>query len=71
MTAATTDRKYALAKLEDLARCERIRPFQAGDEDLVCGNDLIGLYATRGGFIHDQQEIARLRDKALEEVWPR
>lgn len=64
-------RTYAQAKLEDLARCRSIRPFQMGDEDLVCGNDLLPIVGTRGGFIHDQKLIARLREVALENVWPR
>lgn len=73
MTAATTDRKYALAKLEELRACEAkgIRVYQAGDDDVLCANDLIPLYRTRAGYIHDQDYIRRLRNTALAEAWPR
>lgn len=65
--------RYALAKLEELARCEAkgIRVYQAGDDDVLCANDLIPLYATRGGYIHDQDYIRRLRNTAMAEAWPR
>lgn len=66
MTTAT----YAADKLRQLARCRVIRPFQAGDEDLVCGNDMIALVSTGRGLAHDPREINRLRAATNDGRWP-
>ena len=66
MTAQTTERN---GRLERLAKCQKIQPFQAGDDDLLCANDLIALLPTIHGFVHDPAEIRRLREAATG--WPK
>jgi hypothetical protein len=66
----TTQAEYARAKLRELALCKRIAPFQSGDEDLVCGNDLIPLVAGNGQLVHDPAFIRRLRNATYDSEWP-
>jgi hypothetical protein len=63
--------EYARAKLRELARCTKIDPYQAGDEDLVCGNDLLPLVTSGHGYQHDPAVIRRLRNATYDDAWPR
>ncbi len=72
MTAtATPDAAKAQARLDRLERCEKIDPFQAGDEETLCGNDSLPIIRTKDGWRHDPAEIKRLRELAGEGVWPK
>ena len=72
MIATTTPEtaRNAAYMLDRLARCTQVRPFRAGDEELVCGSCGFGLVPAHGHLEHDPAQIAALR--ALAPVgWPR
>ena len=74
MTNATTERNLAAenarAKLRDLARCTAITPFQAGDEETLCGSCLIPIERVGGTWRHDPNTINRLRNATYDGRWP-
>ena len=74
MTATATTpgtAEAARGHLDSLARCRQIRPFQAGDEDLLCGGCGFHLVFAHGHWEHDQAEIRACREAAGEGQWPR
>lgn len=71
MALETVTRNPAVAKLESLDRCRGIRPFRAGDELLLCGNDMIPILESRTGWVHDPETLRRLRASAIDLSWPR
>lgn len=73
MAVATTDEQRAAnarIRLGRLARCERITPYQANDEELVCANDGFELEPVAGGWRHSSREIAAMRALTYDGQWP-
>ena len=60
----------ARAHLARLDRCGQVRPFQAGDDDLLCASDGFHIVWNRGHWEHDPEEIRACREAAAEGVWP-
>lgn len=73
MAAPTTDMERAAnarVRLARLARCEKIRPYQSNDEELVCANDGFELVGSPGGWQHSGREIAAMRALTYDGQWP-
>lgn len=72
MNATTLTPKVAAAlRLARLERCPEIKPFRAGDEDLICGNCSFGVFRISDGtWRHSQNEIRAMRAMAVDR-WPR
>lgn len=67
----TLTKNPAAAILESLAKCDKIRFMQAGDNDTLCANDMLPILPTKSGWVHDEAAIRRYREMALEGTWPR
>ena len=69
MTTDALIRNPAQAYLESLALCDKIKPGYAGDEEVICRNDMIDLIPTSQGWQHNPDTIRRLRESATG--WPK
>ncbi len=60
----------AQQRLDRLARCSRVEPMQAGDEEMRCLNDSFEVIWSGGHWIHSPAEIQAMR-ALLPIGWPK